>query len=191
MAVEIERRFLVTDQGWRSHLRWGAHIVQGYLVADHNGLVLRVRSSETRPEGATQAAGAAEPGATRASLTLKAPDRNPAARGGALSRLEFEYAIPPGDARALLALSPHQLSKSRYGLNLPAGDWVVDVFEAANAPLMVAEVELSHPDQVVAIPSWCGREITGRHELSNAALAARPLQRWSAAERAALLAPEL
>jgi hypothetical protein len=30
------------------------------------------------------------------------------------------------------------------------------------------------------------RELTGRHELSNAALALRPLQEWSEAERATL-----
>jgi CYTH domain-containing protein len=50
----------------------------------------------------------------------------------------------------------------------------------------VAEVELADPDQPLAVPPWCVRELTGRHELSNAALAVRPLQAWSPQERAAL-----
>jgi CYTH domain-containing protein len=36
---------------------------------------------------------------------------------------------------------------------------------------------------VVVVPPWCGRELTGRHDLSNAALALRPLAQWSEAER--------
>lgn len=108
--------------------------------------------------------------------------------GRALSRLEFEYAIPLTDAQALLALTERQLLKIRHGLDLPGGDWVLDVFEGANAPLVVAEVELEHPDQPVDLPAWCVRELTGRRELSNAALAARPLARWADAERQDLLA---
>ena len=184
MALEIERRFLVLAEGWRSHVRWQARLQQGYLVQGADGLTVRVRASESLSGEGSQAW-----------LTLKAapPRTGPGAEqplrpGQALSRLEFEYAIPPADAQALLALAPHQLCKCRYGLDLAGGDWVLDVFEADNAPLVVAEVELEDPDQAVALPPWCGLELTGRHELSNAALAARPLALWSEAERQALLA---
>jgi hypothetical protein len=37
------------------------------------------------------------------------------------------------------------------------------------------------------VPPWCVRELSGRHELSNAALAMRPLAAWSEAERRELL----
>lgn len=128
-------------------------------------------------------------------LTLKAPppgqaDPSVSRQSGAaaaLSRLEFEYAIPLADAEALLGLTAQRLVKIRHGLDLPGGDWVLDVFEGANAPLVVAEVELEHPDQPVTVPRWCVRELTGRHELSNAALAARPLAQWSEPERRELL----
>jgi len=136
-------------------------------------------------------------------LTLKAPAPPPeggvaagsprAAAGPlvptalALSRLEFEYDIPLADARALLALTSHQVVKQRFGLDLPGGDWVLDRFEAANAPLVVAEVELASADQAVILPPWCGRELTGLPQLSNAALALRPLARWSQQERQELL----
>lgn len=133
-------------------------------------------------------AGAIQP---QAWLTLKAPA--PAADAAepsdslALSRLEFEYDIPLQDAQELLALTSYQVVKQRFGLDLPDGDWVLDVFEAANAPLVVAEVELESADQPVLLPPWCGRELTGLPQLSNAALALRPLDRWSQQERQELL----
>jgi CYTH domain-containing protein len=192
MALEIERRFLVRGSEWRRHILWEARLEQGYLVAAADGLTVRVR----RASGAV-------PGAW---LTLKA--RAPQGAGSAGERLqglgpdglvrqEFEYPIPPGDAGALLALAPQQLSKWRYGLDLPGGDWVLDVFEGENAPLVVAEVEFelaSLPSGVVPgegltleLPPWCVQELTGRHELSNAALARCPLARWPEAQRRALL----
>jgi len=175
----------VVAAGWRAHVSWQARLRQGYLVSGGAGLTLRVRTSES-----LAAAAAAE----AAWLTLKAapPQSTPGSEripGQALSRLEFEYAIPVADAQALLQLAPHQLSKCRYGLDLAGGDWVLDVFEAENAPLVVAEVELQDPNQPVTLPPWCGLELTGRHELSNAALAARPLALWSESERRQLLAP--
>jgi CYTH domain-containing protein len=191
MALEIERRFLVTDPGWKRHVSWQKRMLQGYLVSGQNDVVVRVRSSLSLcpPPGCgfslPHPPGQGEP--TDSWLTIKAPASGQGISGDTLTRLEFEYPIPEEDARLLLGLSPHRLSKSRHGLVLPGGDWVVDVFDAPNAPLTVAEVELSDPAQAVAIPPWCGHEITGRGELSNAALATHPLQQWSEAERRALL----
>ena len=190
MALEIERRFLVRGEDWRRHILWQARLQQGYLVAGADGFTLRVR----RASGTAAVAGAW--------LTLKA--RAAQGAGGAgqgmqalapegLVRQEFEYAIPPEDAGALLAMAPQQLSKWRYGLDLPGGEWVLDVFEAENAPLVVAEVEfepesldpgvgLGHP-LALELPAWCVCELTGRHELSNAALARCPLSHWPEAQR--------
>lgn len=170
MALEIERRFLVRGELWRPHVLGESLIRQGYLASGSEGLTLRVRLA--RPPG----------GAMAAFLTLKLP-----VPGEALTRQEFEYSIPAADAEALLEQCPHRLGKSRFPLDLPGGDWVLDVFEGANAPLVVAEVELERPDQPVAIPPWCAREITGRRELSNAALARWPLAMWPEADRRTLL----
>ena len=79
----------------------------------------------------------------------------------------------------MLTLTPRRVEKTRHHLNCPGGDWVVDVFAGANAPLVIAEVERSDPEAPLTIPPWCGEEITGRGELSNAALAMRP---WSELE---------
>ncbi len=173
MPLEIERRFLVVGEGWREHCLWQVEISQGYLVRQADGLTLRVRISQAQADAAPQAW-----------LTLKAI---PPERTHSLARLEYEYPIPYGDALDLLALAPELLRKQRYGLNLPGGDWVLDVFADSNAPLVVAEVELEDPEQPLNLPLWCIEELTGRHELSNAALARYPLQKWSEAELRELL----
>lgn len=178
MALEIERRFLVSGDQWRSHAHRARAIRQGYLATGSGDLTLRVRLARA-PDGAMEAF-----------LTLKLPVAGAAESAAdvqALTRQEYEYPIPAADAEALLEGSAHQLCKTRYGLDLPGGDWVLDVFEAANAPLVVAEVELERADQAVPVPAWCSREITGRRDLSNAALAHRALASWPAAERESLL----
>jgi adenylate cyclase len=175
MPLEIERRFLVVGEGWREHCLWQVEMCQGYLVRQADGLTLRVRTSQGQSDGPPQAW-----------LTLKAllPETNAAA---AWVRLEYEYPIPHDDALELLELAPELLRKQRYGLNLPGGEWVVDVFSESNAPLVVAEVELVDPDELIHLPAWCGEELTGRHQLSNAALARHPLQQWTEEERRDLL----
>lgn len=176
MALEIERRFLVRGEQWRAHVRWSALLQQGYLLAAgaaSTGLTVRVRRA-----------------GQQAWLTIKA---RPAIEAGAPAcadrvRQEFEYGIPLSDAEQLLQVAPVQLSKWRHGLDLPGGEWVLDVFEGANAPLVVAEVELAEPDQFLQVPDWCVLELTGRHELSNAALARTPLSQWPPDRRQELLA---
>ena len=45
MALEIERRFLVSGQQWRRHVCWQAWLEQGYLLASSDGLTVRVRQA--------------------------------------------------------------------------------------------------------------------------------------------------
>lgn len=175
MALEIERRFLVVSPAWSCHVAWQRQLQQGYLSQGGDALTLRVRISSGPPQPPA------------AWLTLKAPP--PQAQGGVdgLVRQEFEYPIPLADAQAMLALTAQQVSKRRHGLSLKGGHWVVDVFDGANQPLVVAEVELEHAQQDLELPSWCGLELTGRHELSNAALARMPFSDWAADQRQPLL----
>ena len=56
---------------------------------------------------------------------------------------------------------------------------MVDCFEGDNAPLVLAEVELSDASDLFDRPDWCGREITGEGLWSNAALAYQPISSWS------------
>ena len=155
MPLEIERRFLVRSEGWRTLAGAPQSLRQGYLATSEQGITVRMR---IRAEQA-------------AWLTLKAPAADFASH-------EFEYPLPLDDAEALWELAPHRLTKIRYGLDLPGGDWVVDCFTGENAPLVLAEVELPSMQTAVVIPDWCGQEITGDKRWSNAALALQPMKLW-------------
>ena len=160
MALEIERRFLVRGESWRQHSLWSQRLEQGYLPSSSAAMTLRVRRA----------------GPENAWFTLKFP-------GEGIARHEFEYAIPEADARALLERCPAVLSKCRYGLDLPGGEWVLDVFEGLNSPLVIAEVELEEPDQSLRIPPWCVEEITALGAFSNASLSQDPFSGWPAPEQ--------
>ncbi|MEB3354675.1 MAG: CYTH domain-containing protein [Cyanobacteriota bacterium] len=182
MGLEIERRFLVAGSHWRTQVSWSRLLQQGYLAHQPDGLTLRVRIS--RPLEGQETPSDQIPSAW---LTLKAPSPREQGVTDGLVRQEFEYPIPLEDAEALLALTPLQLHKCRHGLDLPGGDWVVDEFAGANAPLVVAEVELQSAVQHLDPPRWCSEELTGRHEFSNAALAGCPFSTWAPERRGPLL----
>ena len=48
--------------------------------------------------------------------------------------------------------------------------WEIDEFDGVHSGLIIAEVELESEDQVVQLPKWLGKEITGDHSWSNWAL---------------------
>jgi adenylate cyclase len=148
MGVEIERKFLVRGDGWRRG-ETGTPIVQGYLVASRERSV-RVRLT---------------PGA--AWITVKGPSAGPV-------RPEYEYPIPRADAEQILDLCSGVLEKTRH--RIPAGGlvWEVDEFGGANRGLVLAEIELTRPDQEFARPAWLGAEVTGDSRYSNARLAHEP-----------------
>ena len=60
-------------------------------------------------------------------------------------RLEYEYPLPRTDAEEMLrdACLPGHIVKQRYRLPHAGHVWEIDVFEAENAGLVVAEIELS------------------------------------------------
>jgi len=152
MGVEIERKFLVTGDGWRTPN--GVRYSQGYLNRDKHRTV-RVR-----------VAGEA------AFLTIKGVSNGP-------SRAEFEYAIPTADAAQLLTLCDGPLiDKIRHITRFGGLDWEVDEFLGANQGLVVAEVELDSPDQAFARPDWLGIEVTDDPRYFNSSLAVQPFQAW-------------
>jgi adenylate cyclase len=151
MAIEIERKFLVRAEGWRALARAAIPMRQGYLAA----------GGPTQPSVRIRIAGDA------ALLTVKGP--------GGKVRAEFEYAIPPADAEAMLALSPFAtLAKTRWEVPFAGHLWTVDEFAGppALAGLVLAEVELAAEDIAPPLPDWVGTEVTDDARYSNAALAA-------------------
>jgi adenylate cyclase len=152
MPLEIERKFLVRGDAWRTLVRGpGTAMRQGYLAAGGPNLPsLRIRL-----------AGEA------AWLTVKGP--------GGKVRTEFEYPIPPADAAAMLALSPlAELAKTRFEIEHAGQLWTVDEFHAPDAlkGLVLAEIELGSAEHDPPLPDWLGEEVTDDPCYSNAALAA-------------------
>ena len=157
MGVEIERIFLVKPGAWERAVP--QPMAQGYLVRG-DAATVRVRVS-----------------GGHAWLTVKG-------RGDGLSRPEFEYGIPADEARAMLAMVPGVVEKTRRRVPVGAHVWEVDVFEGENAGLVVAEVELTSPDEAFERPAWLGAEVTGVPRYYNSELSVRPFRMWSAAEKA-------
>ena len=56
--------------------------------------------------------------------------------------------------------------------------WEVDVFSGENLGLIIAEIELLHPDQHIDLPPWIGTEITGQQQYYNSSLVQRPYRTW-------------
>lgn len=160
MSIEIERRFLVRGNAWRC-LAAPQTLQQGYLKTD-KACSIRVRI-----------AGAA------AWLTIKGFI-------SAVSRHEFEYPIPLTHAQTLLAeMCPFTLEKHRYRIHHQGHVFDVDEYFGANAPLVVAEIELPAEDAPFPRPDWLGEEITHDGRFSNAYLSRHPYGSWPASAETA------
>ena len=169
MGIEIERKFLVAGDGWRTAAHKVVPMAQGYLndlaIVDGGAMNASVR---VRIEGEA------------AFLNIKSREPGP-------SRQEFDYAIPIADARALLKLCVGGLvDKRRHHVEFEGHLWEIDEFLGDNAGLVVAEIELAGVDEAFARPDWLGAEATHAHRYYNLALASRPYSQWSEAERGAL-----
>jgi adenylate cyclase len=155
MGIEIERKFLVAGDGWRT---LGAPVLlrQGYLSADPE------RTVRVRIEG--------EQGV----LTIKSKNEG-------ASRGEWEYPIPLPDAEELLdRLCERPLvEKYRRRIDFQGFTWEVDEFLGENAGLVVAEIELPAEDAVFDLPDWIGKEVTGERRYYNSSLIRLPYSKWT------------
>jgi adenylate cyclase len=168
MAIEIERKFLLANDGWRAGVERSEPIAQGYLVG-----------AQALRDGTARASVRARLAGTQAWLNIKA------ARLG-IERAEFEYPIPVDDARDLLAtLCDGVLEKTRHHVRVDGVLFEVDEFAGDNRGLIVAEVELPAVDAPFPRPPWLGREVSTLTRYYNVNLIAHPYRQWSPAERAA------
>lgn len=153
MAKEIERKFLVSGDGWRSDADTGSVFRQAYIVTMDDRSV-RVRIAD----GAT------------ARMTIKVGKN-------AMVRDEFEYEIPLADAQGMIDLAVGiVIEKTRYRVPFAGFVWELDVYDGALQGLVIAEVEMATEDDMPDLPDWLGREVTGERRFSNQylALAGRP-----------------
>ena len=153
MALEIERKFLVTKNNWRNGQ--GTLYRQGYLNSDENRNV-RVRVINDRGY-----------------LTVKGISQG-------ATRVEYEYEIPQAEAEAMLddLCEKPLIIKKRYKTEYKGFVWEVDEFLGENQGLIIAELELESENQVFIKPEWIGKEVTGDPKYFNSNLIHRPFSMW-------------
>ena len=160
MPREIERKFLVADDGWRGEADRGRRFRQAYL-AETERAAIRVRIED----------------GMCAVLTIKSAEPG-------LSRAEFEYSVPVDDAEALTELRQgNVLDKTRYRTPYGGRVWEVDVYAGENEGLIVAEVEIDSESDRIDLPAWLGDEVTDSSRYYAAKLARHPFRAWTDAER--------
>jgi adenylate cyclase len=160
MAVEIERKFKVLNDSWRSEICRSTLLRQGYL-ANTARASIRVRLAGY--EGW---------------LSVKSMTRG-------VSRAEYETTIATSDASEMLdTLCDRPLiEKWRHIVVHEGSDWEIDEFLADNAGLIIAELELESEQQPFVRPSWLGAEVSDDERYYNFRLAQLPYRRWPENQR--------
>ena len=111
---------------------------------------------------------------TKAYLTIKGPSAD-----GGLSRYEFETEIPLDDAHKLMQLCmPGRVDKTRWLIKSGQHTIEVDEFFGDNEGLVMAEIELSSPDEPFIRPDFLGQEVTGIPRYYNKYLLRHPYNTW-------------
>lgn len=154
MALEIERKFLLKNNGWKAVADDGTVLKQAYLNTDPERTV-RIRIKKDKGY-----------------LTIKGKTVKS-------TRQEFEYEIPFDEANDLLQLCEAPIiEKTRYLVEVNELTWEIDIFEGVNAGLEVAEIELMNEDQQVILPNWIGKEVTDDARYYNSSLVSCPFSLW-------------
>lgn len=154
MGIEIERKFLVIGDAWRSVVTESIRMAQAYLGGERC-------STRVRIEGES------------AKLNIKSLSTG-------IERLEFEYDIPIADANVLMAeLAGKRVEKVRHHVRLEGVLFEVDEFLGDNHGLIVAEVELASAAADYPKPAWLGREVSLERRYLNLALAEQAFATWS------------
>ena len=149
--IEIERKFLVKSNEFRSSAASQTLIQQGYLSKDpHRTVRVRIKNNQ-------------------AFLTIKG-----ISSASGMSRFEWEKEIPLVEGEELLQLClPTLIQKTRF--YIPHGPLIFedDVFEGEHKGLILAEIELPSEKTLIDFPSWIGKEVTGDQKYYNSYLSSK------------------
>lgn len=147
MAKEIERKFLVIDDSYKSLATTAHHIIQGY-VSRRKEATVRVRIRDDR-----------------SFLTIKGTTDG-------ISRDEWEFEIPTTDAREMLrsVCEGNIIEKTRYIVPFNGMTWEIDQF-INPVTLTIAEIELPSEDVSISpLPPFIGEEVSGNPAFYNSNL---------------------
>lgn len=150
MGIEIERKFLVTDDSFKeSSVTSIDTYFQAYIhIDDKKNIRIRIINNE------------------KSYITIKYNTKNN------LRRYEFEYEIPLKDAIDLSLKCKYTLFKKRYTIPYKDKIWYVDQYiDREFNGLTIAEIELATEDQQFEKPSWIGEEVTENPKYYNSELA--------------------
>ncbi|UMY66543.1 MULTISPECIES: CYTH domain-containing protein [unclassified Flavobacterium] len=154
--LEIERKFLVASDAFKTQARTHQHIAQGYLCS-HPERTVRVRIK-------------GEVGF----VTIKGKSSE-----NGTTRLEWETELPLFEAKPLLGLcEPGIIDKTRYEVEWAGHVFEVDEFHGENEGLLLAEIELTSEDEDFERPDWLGLEVTADPRYYNAYLSKHPYTTW-------------
>lgn len=155
MGIEIERKFLITNNSWREIADTGTAYRQGYLIG------AKQASVRVRIEG------------DKAFLNIKGMTLG-------VTRQEYQYPIPVNEANDLLNTLCEKplIEKTRYKLPYAGHEWEIDVFAGENRGLVVAEVELAAEDESIELPPWIGIEVSDDPRYYNVNLVKHPYSTW-------------
>ena len=154
--IEIERKFLVLNDDYKTAAFKSTRIAQGYLSSVPD------RTVRIRTKG------------DKGYLTIKGKSND-----SGTSRLEWEKEIEIADAVMLLAIcEPGAIDKIRHEVKIGSHTYEVDEFFGDNAGLTVAEIELSDENEAFEKPHWLGEEVTGTERYYNAYLSRNPYNTW-------------
>lgn len=151
---EIERKYIVANESFRSDITHSMRIAQGYLCSRR--VTARVRLCDNKGV-----------------LTFKGKSHD-----GGLSRFEWEREIPRSVAEHLLQRCVGVVDKVRHIVGYEGHTFEIDEFKGDNEGLIIAEVEMSSTTETVSLPSWCGDEVTGERCFYNSFLSKYPFKMW-------------
>lgn len=154
--VEIERKFLVTSDLFKSEAFTQNRIKQGYLSSAPE------RTVRVRIKG------------DKGFLTIKGISNE-----AGLSRFEWEKEISVDEVEKLLLLcEPGVIDKTRF--EVKSGNHIVEIdeFYGENEGLIMAEIELKSETESFEKPIWLGEEVTQDKRYYNSYLSINPFKKW-------------
>ncbi|MGB0455889.1 MAG: CYTH domain-containing protein [Flavobacteriaceae bacterium] len=154
--IEIERKFLVKNETYKSESIKKQLITQGYLSSDPKRSV-RIRICEQN-----------------AYITIKGQTSE-----SGTSRYEWEKEINIEDAKQLMLLCREGVvTKIRHLIPFKNHTFEVDEFLKDNSGLVIAEIELSNENEDFERPRWLGKEVTGIKKYYNSQLSQNAYVNW-------------
>ncbi len=154
MNLEIERRFLIKNNLWRSFITHQVNIIQGYFVLKEKDWTIRIRLEGEKYK-----------------LTLKKHIINSTSH-------EFEYDIPANEGEIILSNLDYTIAKERFHLFINDKHWTIDCFKDKNYPLIIGEIELQEVNEKIKLPNFIDKEITGIKKFTNFELSQNPFSIW-------------